>query len=113
MIRILLGIVTLGLIVTAHVHALGSFEYGLWMFAALLTAGLAYGGLFAFFLISGLLAFANSDVHSDSWFSSVFLPYYSGFSIMSLLAILVLMYPKLLGRQIKRTEAGGFWIGGL
>jgi hypothetical protein len=83
------------------------------MLLVLLLAGLAYGGLFAFFLVSGLIAFTNVDMHSESIFSSVFLPFYSGFSIMCLLAILVLMNPKLLGQKLNGSRAAGFWIGGL
>ncbi len=111
--RIVLTVVSLGLIVFAHTNPSGSFQYWSLMLIVLLVTGLAYGGLFSFFLVSGLLALVNTDIQNGGFFSSVFLPFYAGFSIMGLLAILVLMYPKLLGQQVKSSQLGGFWIGGL
>lgn len=113
MMRILLTAALLGFIVLAQTNPLGSFQYWLWMFAVLILAGLAYGGLFSFFLVTGLLSLGYTDMQSSSGFSSLFLPFYTGFSIMGMLAILVLMFPKLLGQQIKSSQLGGFWIGGL
>ena len=111
--RIFLTVGLLGFIVIAQMNPIGSFQYWMCMFAVLILTGFAYGGLFSLFLVTGLLSLGYTDMQSDSGFNAVFLPFYTGFSIMGLLVMLVLMYPKLLGRQIKSSQLGGFWIGGL
>ncbi len=104
MIRLALSIATLILAGLAAAEPGYGLHFFLYLLGATGLSAYVMGGFFSFFLCTGLLAFVGVDMDSDSALASIVLPLYTGFSLCALLVGLVLMYPKLLGQQVKSSD---------